>query len=287
MEAPKYVVMHFTTGTQISSTINWFQQPGTASTHLLIGRDGRVIQFVPFNRSAFHVGYGYWEGEGNLNRKTIGIELDNAGYLRKESGLWFRKKTLIPTEQVREETHWKEFGKRGWEMFPPVQLQVALDIVKALVKHYDLKDILGHDMVNLINRLDPGPLFPMPDWLQQIFGREEPAFLPHVIADKTGKTAIFSNPEGDPPSLPGPSTTPSGKKKKGSKKKPQRRKNKPAPPPAEMKGSPLPNDTLVRILEKRGTWTLVFVLPDSEKKIRWMEGWVKSAAVKPKTEGVV
>jgi len=257
---PKYIVMHFTTGTQISSTINHFTTAFTASTHLLIGRDGRVIQFVPFNKSAHHVGLGFWENERDLNRMTIGIELDNAGYLSHINGEWLRRKTVIPPELVEEAVHWKAFRPRGWEKFTDVQLKVALDIVKALVKHYNIQDILGHDMVNLLNRTDPGPLFPIEDWRQEIYGRREPDFKPHHIADSTGKTPIFANPQGVPPDfIPEP-----GKKS-----------------PLELKGSPLENGTLVRILEKKPRWTLIFVFPNQEKKVRWMEGWVKTDVVKP------
>jgi hypothetical protein len=54
-----------------------------------------------------------------------------------------------------------------------------------------------------------------------------------------------------------------------------------APPPFQKKGSPLQNGTRVRILERHSDWTLVFVIPDPENKIKWMEGWVNSEAVHP------
>src|SRR5687768_16509883 len=77
---PKFIIMHFTTGTKMESTINHFKDPSSGvSTHLLIGRDGRVVQFLPFDRIAHHCGFSWWEQQSNLNKSSIGIELENAG----------------------------------------------------------------------------------------------------------------------------------------------------------------------------------------------------------------
>src|SRR5918993_292261 len=80
--APKFIIMHFTTGTRMESTINHFKDASSGvSTHLLIGRSGRVVQFLPFDRIAHHSGFSWWEQQSNLNQSSIGIELDNAGLL--------------------------------------------------------------------------------------------------------------------------------------------------------------------------------------------------------------
>jgi N-acetyl-anhydromuramoyl-L-alanine amidase len=46
------------------------------SAHLLLRRDGRVIQFVPFNQRAWHAGASSWQGRDNCNDFSIGIELE-------------------------------------------------------------------------------------------------------------------------------------------------------------------------------------------------------------------
>ena len=46
------------------------------SSHLLLHRDGRVIQFVPFNQRAWHAGVSSWQGRDNCNDFSIGIELE-------------------------------------------------------------------------------------------------------------------------------------------------------------------------------------------------------------------
>lgn len=48
------------------------------SAHLLIKRDGEIIQFVPFNMRAWHAGESCFEGKDNCNDFSIGIELEGA-----------------------------------------------------------------------------------------------------------------------------------------------------------------------------------------------------------------
>jgi len=46
------------------------------SAHLLIRRDGEVVQFVPFHRRAWHAGASSWRGRAACNDYSIGIELE-------------------------------------------------------------------------------------------------------------------------------------------------------------------------------------------------------------------
>src|SRR5688500_7422869 len=70
---PQYLVMHYTAVTTFESTLSHFQNPNAdASAHLLIGRDGRITQFLPFNKVAFHAGRSQWKGLVNLNLFSIG-----------------------------------------------------------------------------------------------------------------------------------------------------------------------------------------------------------------------
>jgi len=46
------------------------------SSHLLIKRDGEVIQFVPFNKRAWHAGISSFNGVDDCNDYSIGIELE-------------------------------------------------------------------------------------------------------------------------------------------------------------------------------------------------------------------
>ena len=42
----------------------------------MIKRDGKIIQFVPFNKKAWHAGESVFKGRLNCNEFSIGIELE-------------------------------------------------------------------------------------------------------------------------------------------------------------------------------------------------------------------
>ncbi len=46
------------------------------SAHLLIRRDGEVVQYVPFSRRAWHAGVSQFQGRERCNDFSIGIELE-------------------------------------------------------------------------------------------------------------------------------------------------------------------------------------------------------------------
>nr|VFK36627.1 MAG: AmpD protein [Candidatus Kentron sp. SD]VFK39563.1 MAG: AmpD protein [Candidatus Kentron sp. SD] len=48
------------------------------SSHLLVRRDGKVTQYVPFHRRAWHAGVSQFGGKTNCNDFSIGIELEGS-----------------------------------------------------------------------------------------------------------------------------------------------------------------------------------------------------------------
>ncbi len=57
------------------------------SAHCFIKRTGEVIQYVPFNKRAWHAGVSEYEGQTACNNYSIGIELegtDTAAYTRAQ-----------------------------------------------------------------------------------------------------------------------------------------------------------------------------------------------------------
>ncbi len=73
-----------------TNTLSWDAHPYfkqiegiTVSSHLLIRRDGEVVQYVPFNQRAWHAGASNYCGRERCNDFSIGIELegsDDAAY---------------------------------------------------------------------------------------------------------------------------------------------------------------------------------------------------------------
>src|SRR5688572_15525680 len=51
------------------------------SAHYLIAEDGRSWRLVEEEQRAWHAGAGRWQGRGDVNSRSIGIELANAGPL--------------------------------------------------------------------------------------------------------------------------------------------------------------------------------------------------------------
>ncbi|MGZ5049466.1 MAG: 1,6-anhydro-N-acetylmuramyl-L-alanine amidase AmpD [Methylobacter sp.] len=53
----------------------------TVSAHLLIKRDGSCVQYVPFDKRAWHAGKSCYEGRERCNDFSIGIELEGTEFV--------------------------------------------------------------------------------------------------------------------------------------------------------------------------------------------------------------
>ncbi|MCH8070716.1 MAG: 1,6-anhydro-N-acetylmuramyl-L-alanine amidase AmpD [Proteobacteria bacterium] len=102
------------------------------SAHLLICRDGDLIQFVPFGRRAWHAGESCFRGRSCCNDFAIGIELEG------------EDETPYTDEQYRH----------------------LIAVVRAICECYPnitTRHIAGHCDVSPGRKSDPGPAF---DWLR-------------------------------------------------------------------------------------------------------------------------
>ena len=100
------------------------------SSHLLIERDGSLVQFVPFNKKAWHAGVSSFKGRENCNEFSIGIEL----------------------EGTDENTYTED------------QYRALIDVTKELMFVFrDIKkeNIVGHSDIAPGRKTDPGEAF---DW---------------------------------------------------------------------------------------------------------------------------
>jgi N-acetylmuramoyl-L-alanine amidase len=170
-----YLVMHYTAGLGLDSAVAWLRAPAArASAHLVIGRDGRIVQMVAFNRKAWHAGVSRWGDLDGLNAYSIGIELDNAGRLqRRGDGAWVHPTTgrVLPATEVIEAQHKREARVTGWHAFPEAQLAAAAAVARALHEQYGFLDVLGHDDIAPGRKIDPGPAFPMASFRTLVMGR--------------------------------------------------------------------------------------------------------------------
>ena len=100
------------------------------SAHILIKRNGEVIQFVPFNKRAWHAGVSSYKGKNDCNNFSIGIELEGSDD----------------------------------DIFEDIQYEQLSLITSLLITEYDLitKDnIKGHSDIAPERKTDPGARF---DW---------------------------------------------------------------------------------------------------------------------------
>jgi N-acetylmuramoyl-L-alanine amidase len=169
----KYLLIHYTAGTTLEGVVSWFMNPAArASAHLVVARDGSVVQMVPLSRRAWHAGTSEWRGVGDLNRHSIGIEIVNAGQLRQTARGWVNwAEHRIPDDEVTIATHKNEVAQSGWHEYTAAQIDTVLELGVALHQAFGFEDVLGHDDVSPGRKIDPGPLFPMSSIRSRLFGR--------------------------------------------------------------------------------------------------------------------
>jgi N-acetylmuramoyl-L-alanine amidase len=77
---PSLVVLHYTAMASAEAALARLCDPGAeVSCHWLIDEDGRLFALVPEELRAWHAGAGTWRGRGDVNSRSIGIELQNDG----------------------------------------------------------------------------------------------------------------------------------------------------------------------------------------------------------------
>ena len=173
LEAPSVLVVHYTAGRNAQSSVNWLTNArAKASAHCVIGRDGAITQLVGFDRVAFHAGRSVWNGRPQLNRWSIGIELDNPGPLVRTGQLyrtWFG--AAVETDDVFVGRHKHGGPEQGWHVYPTAQLDALVELASALFETYPLREVVGHEDIAPGRKRDPGPAFPMGNFRSLMLGR--------------------------------------------------------------------------------------------------------------------
>lgn len=179
---PRFLVMHFTGGASAQSSVEWLCNPAArASAHLVLARDGSIIQLAPFNVVTWHAGVSQWNGVVGLNQHSIGIEMDNAGGLRKVGTVYQTTfgRSVAP-EDVVVAAHKHGGPSMPWHAYTSAQIERAFELAELLVSRYGLEDILGHEDIARGRKTDPGPAFPLEALRARAHGRAEDA-APHYL----------------------------------------------------------------------------------------------------------
>ena len=115
------------------SAVDRLKDPNSeVSSHYVISRSGRVLELVKPRDIAWHAGVSAWRGFKNINKNSVGIELENKGH---------------------------DFG---YQKFSKAQIRNLIILLKKLKKKFKIKNIniIGHSDVAPSRKIDPGEKFP-------------------------------------------------------------------------------------------------------------------------------
>ncbi len=127
------LLLHYTGMPSAEGSLRWLCDPRSlVSAHYFIFEDGRVVQMVDETRRAWHAGVSFWAGETDINTRSIGIEIANAG----------------PDSAAPE--------------FPEAQIDAAIELCRAILARHPIPAhrVLAHSDVAPERKQDPGPFFP-------------------------------------------------------------------------------------------------------------------------------
>ena len=124
------VVLHYTAMPTPEKALEWLCNPlSKVSCHYLIDEKGSIFSIVSEEHRAWHAGTpSHWDGQDDMNSRSIGIELSNLG--------------------------------EG--PFPKGQIDALCILLRDIVDRYKIlpSRILAHSDVAPQRKIDPGPWFP-------------------------------------------------------------------------------------------------------------------------------
>lgn len=171
----RFIVIHYTAGTSLDGAVNWLCNPvAKASAHLVIGRDGAVVQLADFTKPTWHAGASRYHAKNGLvytglNQYSIGIELVNPGPIDNKGRTVMNSKWDgdVEVHKVSYSDHME------WASYTPEQLNACFNVCQALFKAYpSIIEIVGHNYISPGRKIDPGPAFPLDSFKNWFTGRE-------------------------------------------------------------------------------------------------------------------
>ena len=155
------LVLHYTGMESGQAALDRMCDPAAkVSSHYMVWEDGRIDQLVAEDRRAWHAGVSSWQGDDDLNSRSIGIEIVNGGH-----DFPLPDGSLPPYSQP--------------------QIQALIGLCQKILATHDIPDsrIVGHSDIAPDRKQDPGEHFP---W--QRLARAGIGLWPDI--DGTGNQAI-------------------------------------------------------------------------------------------------
>jgi N-acetylmuramoyl-L-alanine amidase len=123
---PTLIVVHYTGDNSLDGALSWLcASESGVSAHLVVAKDGRVFQLLPFNIKGWHAGVSSYNGRSGVNAFSIGIENQGIG-----------------------------------DEWPAEQVEANRAVIAALFAAYPIADVVGHCDVAPGRKVDPGPDYP-------------------------------------------------------------------------------------------------------------------------------
>lgn len=127
-------MLHYTAMASAEAALDRLRDPASeVSAHYLIAENGRMWRLVPEEQRAWHAGAGSWGGQGDVNSRSVGIELANAGPIA------------------------------GFPPFPEPQMAALEALLKGILDRWAIepRGVIAHSDMAPGRKADPGPKF---DW---------------------------------------------------------------------------------------------------------------------------
>lgn len=127
------LVLHYTGMPSGDQALNWLcVEESQVSCHYLIHEDGRIVQMVAEEKRAWHAGVSKWQGNEDINSRSIGIEIVNCGH------------------------------ENGYPDFPDVQIDAVTALCQDILQRQNIlpRNVVAHSDIAPGRKQDPGEKFP-------------------------------------------------------------------------------------------------------------------------------
>lgn len=127
------LLLHYTGMETAKSAEDWLcSERSGVSCHYFVDEDGRVVQMVPEAMRAWHAGESFWQGETDINSRSVGVEIANGGH---------------------------DFGSPE---FPAAQIEAVIALSADIIGRHGIapERVLAHSDVAPSRKSDPGEKFP-------------------------------------------------------------------------------------------------------------------------------
>lgn len=132
------LVLHYTGMETGQAALERMRDPATeVSAHYMVWEDGRIVQLVGEDKRAWHAGVSSWQGDDDLNSRSIGIEIVNGG------------------------NDWPLSGGK-LPPYPEAQIEAVIALCQGILSRWTIPQsrIVGHSDIAPDRKDDPGEHFP-------------------------------------------------------------------------------------------------------------------------------